>query len=146
MNVHGHLATFSHIVSGRIIVRCSFVVARVHACGLFTKYSCSLNSCNSPNNGFACIHSLLRPCALLGIAVSRCAGIADPAESFPLLPSLYIILITLNKYRGITLSQVLKLLERILDAMIRRRVECDFGEEQQGFRKEEEQNVLKQMV
>ena len=32
------------------------------------------------------------------------------------------------KYRGITiLSQVLKLLERVLDARIRRRVECDFG-------------------
>ena len=41
-----------------------------------------------------------------------------------------------RKYRGITLlSQVLKLLERVLDAMIRRRVEGDFGEEQQGFRK-----------
>ena len=39
-----------------------------------------------------------------------------------------------GKYRGITLlSQVLKLLERVLDARIRRRVECDFGEEQQGF-------------
>ena len=35
-----------------------------------------------------------------------------------------------GKYRGITLlSQVLKLLERVLDARIRRRVECDFGEE-----------------
>ena len=33
------------------------------------------------------------------------------------------------------LSQVLKLLERVLDARIRRRVEGDFGEEQQGFRK-----------
>ena len=32
-------------------------------------------------------------------------------------------------------SQVLKLLERVLDARIRRRVECDFGEEQQGFMK-----------
>ena len=41
-----------------------------------------------------------------------------------------------GKYRGITLlSQVLKLLERVLGARIRRRVECDFGEEQQGFRK-----------
>ena len=38
-----------------------------------------------------------------------------------------------GKYRGITLlSQVLKLLERVLDVRIRRRVECDFGEEQQG--------------
>ena len=35
-----------------------------------------------------------------------------------------------GKYRGITLlSQVLKLLERVLDARIRRRVEGDFGEE-----------------
>ena len=41
-----------------------------------------------------------------------------------------------GKYRGITLlSQVLKLLERVLDARIRRRVEGDFGEEQQGFKK-----------
>ena len=33
-----------------------------------------------------------------------------------------------GKYRGITLiSQVLKLLERVLDARIRRRVEGDFG-------------------
>ena len=41
-----------------------------------------------------------------------------------------------GKYRGITLlSQVLKLLERVLDARIRRRVEGDYGEEQQGFRK-----------
>ena len=41
-----------------------------------------------------------------------------------------------GKYRGITqLSQVLKVLERVLDARIRRRVEVDFGEEQQGFRK-----------
>ena len=40
-----------------------------------------------------------------------------------------------GKYRGITLlSQVLKLLERVLDARIRRRVEGDFGEEQQGER------------
>ena len=41
-----------------------------------------------------------------------------------------------GKNRGITLlSQVLKLLDRVLYAMIRRRVEGDFGEEQQGFRK-----------
>ena len=41
-----------------------------------------------------------------------------------------------GKYRGITLlSQVLKLFERVLEARIRRRVEGDFGEEQQGFRK-----------
>ena len=41
-----------------------------------------------------------------------------------------------GKYRGITLlSHVLKLLVRVLDARIRRRVECDFGEEQQGFKK-----------
>ena len=38
-------------------------------------------------------------------------------------------------YRGITLlSQAMKLLDRVLDARIRRRVEGDFGEEQQGFR------------
>ena len=41
-----------------------------------------------------------------------------------------------GKYRGITLlSQLLKLLEMVLDARIRIRVEGDFGEEQQGFRK-----------
>ena len=41
-----------------------------------------------------------------------------------------------GKYRGVSLlSQVLKLLERGIDARIRRRVECYFGEEQQGFRK-----------
>ena len=41
-----------------------------------------------------------------------------------------------GKYRGITLhSQVLKLLERVLDARIISRLEGDFGEEQQGFRK-----------
>ena len=40
-------------------------------------------------------------------------------------------------YRGITLlSQVLKLLERVLDARFTRIVEGDFGEEQQGFKKE----------
>ena len=40
-----------------------------------------------------------------------------------------------GKYRGITLlSQVLKLLERVLDARIMRRVEGDFGEEHQGFK------------
>ena len=34
-----------------------------------------------------------------------------------------------GKYRGITLlSQVLKLVERVLDTRIRRRVECDFGD------------------
>ena len=56
-----------------------------------------------------------------------------------------------GKYRGITLlSQVLELLERVSDARIRRRVEGDFGEEQQGFRKEtctsDGMYVLKQMV
>ena len=56
-----------------------------------------------------------------------------------------------GKYRGITLlSQVLKMLERVLDARIRRRVEGDFGEEQQVFRKgrgtADEMNVLRQMV
>ena len=41
-----------------------------------------------------------------------------------------------GKYRGIPLlSQVLKRLERVLYARIRRRVEGEFGEEQQGFRK-----------
>ena len=41
-----------------------------------------------------------------------------------------------SKCRGITLlSQVFKLLERVLDVMIRKRVECEIGEEQQGFRK-----------
>ena len=39
-----------------------------------------------------------------------------------------------GRYRGTTpLSQVLKR-ERVLDAMIRRRIECDFGEEHQTFR------------
>ena len=56
-----------------------------------------------------------------------------------------------GKYRGITLlSQVLKLLERVLDARIRRRVEGEFGEEQQGFRKRggtaDGMYVLRQMV
>ena len=56
-----------------------------------------------------------------------------------------------GKYRGITLlSQVLKLLERVLDARIRRRVEGDFVEEQQGFRKgrgtTDGMYVLRQMV
>ena len=55
------------------------------------------------------------------------------------------------KVRGITLlSQVLKLLERGLDARIRRRVEGDVGEEQQGFRKgrgtADGMYVLRQMV
>ena len=41
-----------------------------------------------------------------------------------------------GKYRGITLlSQVLKLLEMVLDTRVTRRVEGDFGEEQQGFGK-----------
>ena len=41
-----------------------------------------------------------------------------------------------RKVQAITLpSQVLKLLERVLDARIGRRVEGDFGEEQQVFRK-----------
>ena len=56
-----------------------------------------------------------------------------------------------GKYRGITLlSQVLKLLERGLDARNRRRVEGDFGEEQQGFGKgrgtSDGMYVLRQMV
>ena len=59
-----------------------------------------------------------------------------------------------GKYRGIMLlSQVLKLLvvlERVLEARIRRRVEGDFGEEQQGFRMgrgtADGMYVLRQMV
>ena len=56
-----------------------------------------------------------------------------------------------GKYRGITLlGQVLKLLERVLDARISRRIEGDFGEEQQGFRKgrgtADGMYVLRQMV
>ena len=56
-----------------------------------------------------------------------------------------------GKYRGITLlSQVMNLLERVLDARIRRIVEGDFGEERQGFRKERGTSdgmyVLRQMV
>ncbi len=42
----------------------------------------------------------------------------------------------LGKSRGITLvSQVLKLLERVLDGRIRKNIECEIGEEQQEFRK-----------
>ena len=56
-----------------------------------------------------------------------------------------------GNYRGITLlSQILKLLERVLDARFRRRVEGDFGEEQQGCRKgrgtTDEMYVMRQMV
>ena len=56
-----------------------------------------------------------------------------------------------GKYRGSKiLSQVLKLLERVLDARIGRRIECDFGEEQQGFVKgrgtADGMYVLRQMV
>ena len=56
-----------------------------------------------------------------------------------------------GRHRGVTLlSQVLKLLERVLDARIRRRVEGDFGEEQQGFRKgrgtADGMYILRQMV
>ena len=41
-----------------------------------------------------------------------------------------------RKYRGITLlSQVLKLLERVLYERIKKKIECKIGEEQQGFRK-----------
>ena len=47
-----------------------------------------------------------------------------------------------GKYRGITLlSKVLKLLERVLDAMIIRRVECDFGEKSKGSGRGEEQQT-----
>ena len=41
-----------------------------------------------------------------------------------------------GKYRGITLlSHIMKLLKRILNGRIRKKVEQDLGEEQQGFRK-----------
>ncbi len=47
-----------------------------------------------------------------------------------------------RKYRGITLlSQVLKLLERVLDARIRRRLEGDFGENSKGPGRGEEQQT-----
>ena len=47
-----------------------------------------------------------------------------------------------GNYRGITLlSHVLKLLERVLDARIRRRVECDFGEKSKGSGRGEEQQT-----
>ena len=49
-----------------------------------------------------------------------------------------------GKYRGITLlSQVLKLLERVLDARIRRIVEGNFVEEQQGLRKGGEEQQIR---
>ena len=56
-----------------------------------------------------------------------------------------------GKYRGITLlSQLLKLLKMVLEARIRRRVEGDFWEEQQGFRKgrgtADGMYVMRQMV
>ena len=41
-----------------------------------------------------------------------------------------------RKYRGITLvSHTMKLLKRILDGRIRKRIEQELGEEQHGFRK-----------
>ena len=41
-----------------------------------------------------------------------------------------------GKYRGIKLlSHIMKLLERILDVRIRKKVDQELGEEQQGFRK-----------
>ena len=47
-----------------------------------------------------------------------------------------------GKYSGLTLlSQVLKLLERVLDARIRRRVEGDFGENSEGPGRGEEQHT-----
>ena len=47
-----------------------------------------------------------------------------------------------GKYRGITLlSQVLKLLERVVDARIRRRVEGDFGENRKVSGRGEEQQT-----
>ena len=57
-----------------------------------------------------------------------------------------------EKYSGITLlSQVLKLLERVLDARIRRRVEGDFGGRPARFQKGERNSrrdvhVMRQMV
>ena len=56
-----------------------------------------------------------------------------------------------GKWRGITLlSEVLKLLARVLEARIKRRVEGEFGEEQQGFGKgrgtANGMYVLRQMV
>ena len=43
-----------------------------------------------------------------------------------------------GKYRSITLlSHIMKLLERILDVRIQKRVEQELGEEQHGFRKAE---------
>ena len=43
-----------------------------------------------------------------------------------------------GKYRGITfLSHIMKMLERILDGRIRKRVEKELGEEQQGFKRDE---------
>ena len=43
-----------------------------------------------------------------------------------------------GKYRGITLlSHIIKLLERILDVRIQKKVEQELGEKQQGFRKAE---------
>ena len=47
-----------------------------------------------------------------------------------------------GKYSGITLlSQVLKLLERVLDARIRRRVEGDFGGRPARFQKGERNSI-----
>ena len=47
-----------------------------------------------------------------------------------------------GKHSGITLlSQVLKLLEMVLDAMIRRGVEGDFGENSKGSGRGEEQQT-----
>ena len=56
---------------------------------------------------------------LIGSIWKRKGGVHDP-----------------GKYRGVTLlSQVLKRLESVLDTSFRRRVEGDFWEEQQEFRK-----------
>ena len=47
-----------------------------------------------------------------------------------------------GKYRDITLlSQILKLLERVLEARIRRRVEGDFGENSKGSGRGDEQQT-----
>ena len=54
-----------------------------------------------------------------------------------------------KKYRGIILlSHVLKVFERILGGRLRRTVDCEMGEEQQGFRRETADGMftLRQLV
>ena len=43
-----------------------------------------------------------------------------------------------GKYRGITILSRTKLLERIIDERIRKRIEQDLSEEQQGFERAKE--------